>query len=757
MFSLIPERYAAYKAEIDFELNIFRRFPKLKSYYDALLARGQKVSNTPNSWVAWAIGITDELPSGKMAIKSPSPPDIDLDFSNRDPIVDYLFEKYGEDHTAMVGTFMTIKTKYALRDIARYQNGGSLSADDPVHKICNTVEIAPQSYPNEKAFLLGFTDEHDEEYPGHLEQNKDLANYLNMRSDVKEMLFQILEKPRSQSKHAGGMVITPGPIDEVIPTRYHEGKKCTQISHKVLEKVGGMKIDILAVNTLNWMFGAKEAAEQRQGVKLNLWDLPDDPAVWKMIGEGDVETMFQFDTATVTPFLKRLKPKSIHDLILITSLCRPGGLKSVLEDKVSVAEHFVKRALQQEPVRFLDPLLEDILGDTYGLVVFQEQIQKIFEVVGGFDPIASDNARRAVGKKDLALINSLQGKLFENAMKKHGWSMQKCEALWQSFIGAANYSFNRAHACAYAVMAYACAYQKKNFPLEWWSCVLTHSEKEKIQGYLQTINPFIAYPSVNCPAVRWKIDGAKIRAPLSLVRGCGDKAVHEIMEKFEAGPFLSFVDYMMRIDKRKANKTVTMNLIIAGCFDGLPVVNDGPPETNMQVFIEKFFELREEDVPDDYKNLDRMRVIGMKKAALPIFSVNATKEFWEIIKAQPNFGIIGGKLPSLSGCPLISNYSKFKSLQSSWEGDVCIIGIVESAETFYFNISKGRKAGTRGSGLRVTMSNDGRKTEFVVWSDSQDSSTKTDLAAGSLVTCIGTIGEYRGDVCFNFKSARKLL
>lgn len=755
-FNYIPARYEERKAEIDFEQHVFRRFPKLKAYFDAIIAKGIKVKNKPNSWCAWAVGMTDEQPSGQMIVDSPAPPDIDLDFSNRDPVVDYIFETYGTDHTAMVGTFLTIKTKFALRDIARYMNGGTLSNEDPVHRICRTVEIAPQSYPTEKAWLLGFTDEHDVYHRGHLEDNKELANYLDTHPDVKTLLFQILEKPRSLGKHAGGIVITPMPIDEVVPTRYFDGKKCTQISHKTLEKIGGMKIDILGVNTLNWIFDALTLIQDRHNLKLNPWDLPDDPDIWTMIGKGDAETIFQFDTNTVIPFLKRIKPKSIHDLILITSLCRPGGLDSTLEDGATVAEHFVKRANGEEKVRFLDPLLEDNLGDTHGLVVFQEQIQKIFETIGGFDPIASDNARRAVGKKDLALINSLQGKLFDNAVKNLGWSLPKCEALWQSFIGAANYSFNRAHACAYAIIAYACAFLKKRYPLEWWCSVLSFQEPEKVAEYLPSITSFIRYPNVNRPASKWKIDGDKIVAPLSLVRGCGPTAVQEILEKHVAGPFLSFVDYMLRIDKRKANKTVTLNLIVAGCFDGLPVVNDGLPETSMTAFIAKFFELRDEEIPEGYRDLGKMQMIGMRKATLPIFTLNAVKEFWDAIKTQPNFSVIQGKLPALSGCPIIQNFSKFPSLIGSWEGDICIIGLVDSAEVFYYTPKSGRNAGVKQSALRVVLSNDGRQAEFVVWSNDLTKARQT-LYTGNLVSCIGLLENYRGEVVLKFKTARNLL
>jgi DNA polymerase III alpha subunit len=757
-FNLLPERYAEHKAEVDFELNIFRRFPKMKAYYEDIVKRGLKVTNEPNSWVAWAIGITDEKPSGKMVVDSPSPPDIDLDFSDRDPVVDYLFSTYGEDRTAMVGTFLQIKTKYALKDIARWHNGGHLTNEDPIHKITRTIETAPQLYKSEKDFLLGFTDETGVEHPGHLDGNPELRRYLDLNPEIKDLLFKILEKPRSMGKHAGGIIITPGPIDEVIPTRYFDGKKCTQISHTILEKIGGMKIDILGVNTLNWIWDTIWLVKDRHGVTLDPWNLPDDPEVWKMVGNGDVETVFQFDTNTVIPFIKRIKPSRIHDLILITSICRPGGLDSTLEDGDTVAEHFVNRYTGKEPTSFLDPILEPILRDTYGLVVFQEQIQSIFEVVGGFNPIEADLARRAIGKKKLDLINSLQGQLFGHATKVHGWTLQKCEALWQSFIGAANYSFNRAHACAYAIIAYACAYLKKNHLLEWWRSVLSYAPNEKIQEYLPSINSFVSYPHINRPAHKWFIDEDKIIAPTSLVRSVGQKSVDEIIERRNQGEFTSFVDFSSRIVKQKVNKTVVTNLILAGCFNGLPVVDGGAPEDSMGPFLAKLYELRDEELPDTYKDLDPMRSLGLRKAVLPIFTINVVKEFLPIIKAQSDFSIFRN-LPCLSGNPIVSNYSKFAQVSSSWSGDVTLIGVVESAEMFHFVSKSGKNVGKKVGALRVCLENDGRKAEFVVWSDTLAKIDRKELAAGKLVACFGPLkySSYRDEVEFKLNSVRVLM
>ncbi len=756
MIEFLPERYEDCKAQVDFEKNLFASFPKLEAYFLKIKAKGLKVSNTQNSWIAYAMGISDEKPTGRITIDKPSVPDIDMDFSDREPVVQYIFETYGEEHTAAVGTFQTIKTKFALKDIVRYQNGGHLSSDDPVHKITAKIPTAPQSFSSEKDFLKGFTDKLGIRFPGHLEENKELRDYLARNPDTNEMLFKILEKPRSAGQHAGGILITPEPIDQKIPTRYFQGRKCTQIGHKTVEDVGGMKIDILGVNTLNWIAGAVKLIKERHGIEIDPWNLKEDPDVFKMIASGDVETMFQFDTDTVKPFLKKIRPTRIHDLILTTSICRPGALDSKLADGGTVADHWVARHRHEEPVDLIDPILGPILSDTYGLVVFQEQIQKIFEVVGGFHPIAADSARKAVGKKDAALINSLQAQLFTGALKHPGWDLKKCDELWQSFIGAANYSFNRSHACAYAIIAYACAYLKKRYPLEWWCSVLSYVDAEKVRDYQEIIAPFMEYPTISTPTSKWIIRDTKIVAPISLVRSVGENAVAEIAKQHAIAPFTDFVEFYLRVNKRAANKTAILNLILAGCFDGLPLRDGEAPCSDMASFINLLHELREEEVPAELTNIDRMRRIELKNQALTISAFNLMREFRDIVEAVPGYCKIDG-FPAIGSTPILANYSLFSQYNNARPGwDVGIIGMITDVKSFTY-VDKKTKA--KVTALRVSVTNDGRVQELVLWPDTLLKVNKLDFTIGKLVLIFGGLkySNFKGELGFEYKTHKILL
>lgn len=709
--------------------------------------------------IKWNLNFTRFLNEGRL--KAGSPPDIDLDFSKRDPLVDYVFSTYGEDRTAMVGTFLNIKTKNALKDIARWKAGGHLSDEDPVHKVTATIKTAPALYGgNEKAFLQGFVDTAGNWHPGHLDDNKVLRTYLDDNPDVRDMLYRILEKPRSKGKHAGGVVITRGLIDEVIPTYYEKDgtRKVTQISHKELEKVGGMKIDLLGVNTLNWIKDTVDAVKERYGVELDPWNLPEEEKCFEPLWDGRADTIFQFDTNLVVPFLKRIRPRSIHALNLITAICRPGGLDSELEDGITVAEHFVKRYIGKEPVSYLDPLVEPILKDTYGLVVFQEQIQKIFEVVAGMDPVESDNARRAVGKKDLKLINSMLPKFKEVAGTLHGWSPEKAQALWDSFIGAANYSFNRAHSCAYAIIAYACVYLKYHYPLEWWASVLTNSDTEDIKRYLGVVRDQVRMPHVNAASKRWDIRDGKLIAPMSLVRGMGPKAIEVLdLEHKANGDFASFDDFYRRAQGRTLHKGIITNMCLAGCFSGLPLHDGGLPETSSEKFLIRLHELRKEALPDRFLKASRAQVIRMKMEVLPIYTCDFSREFDDRLRMESVYTRRKG-ITSVDGRPIISDFSKFSSVSKVYGGEVAIVCMVTEKKWFYFTSKKGKDEGKKVGALRVNVVNDGRLTEFVVWPSQLKKVDPTQLKEGAVLLAHGLLkySAFKGAVQFDLNGFKLL-
>lgn len=686
-------------------------------------------------------------------LKAGHPPDIDMDFTDRGPIVDYLFGLYGEKHMAMVGSFQTTKTKAALRDIVRFmQYDGKLPNNDEIHGLCKTIETAPQYFPTERDFLEGFTDDDGVHHRGHLEKNKELRKYLKCNAEVgsppiktKELLIQLLEKPKWYSKHAGGVVITPTPIDCSIPTRFYQHQKCTQIDFKTVEKIGGMKIDILGVNTLNFIWGAIKLIKEIQNVELDPWNLDEkDKATFKTLEMGDTATIFQFDTDVVRPILREMKPSSLKDLILITSVARPSGFDSKLEDGVSVTDHFKWRKVGRESVQLLDPILEPILSETFGLCIFQEQIQKIFEVVGGLTPEQSDDARRAIGKKDLQLLISIKQQLFTNATQKLGWTVEKCNALWESFIGASNYAWNKAHAVAYGKIAYACAYLKHNYPLEWWCSVLSSIEPEKVKPYLPIVGKWLRFPNVNCPQFGWNIitdtkGHKKLVAPLTLVRSVGNGAVLTIEEAIKTGgPFTSFKDFFTRVNKTRVNKTAIMSMIVAGCFNNLPLNAENPEKVKDKpyVLIDYLHELRrggkrktKDAVPIEFDGLnDRVKQLMQRVHVLPIVSYNYVEEFIDVIRAIPTHAIINER-HHIGGYKIIENLEDLEVEQN----DIVVIGLISDFSLLNYS----NRDGKRLTAYKITIENDRRNVKTVIWPNLIKSDSRKDLKKGNLVAIQG--------------------
>jgi DNA polymerase III subunit alpha len=699
-------------------------------------------------------------------LKSGHPPDIDTDFTDRNAIIKYLNELYGQECTALVGSFQTIKTKAALKDIVRCISGGTVKTGDEVFKICAEIDTAPQYYPTEKAFLEGFTDDDNNYHPGFLESNKALRTYLEQHPEVNKMLFDVLEKPRNLSKHAGGVVLTsPNPIDRVIPTQYLKNEKCTQVDFKVLEKIGGLKIDVLGVNTLNFIWDTVNTIRRKYGMELDPWHLPEEEDVFKMLSSGDTSTVFQLDTQVAGPILRGIKPKSIHDLALVTAVGRPGCLDSKLEDGKSVATHFIKRRRGEEPLTLLDPILEPVLGRSYGLCIYQESIQKIFEVVGGLTPVESDDARRAIGKKNLQVLLSIKQKLFDNAQTRFGWTTQKCDSLWDSFIGAANYAFNEAHAYAYAVIAYACAYLKKKYPLEWWCSVLSNINSDKVKRYLDDIKDFMSLPSVNNPQNRWVVtEDKRLVSPLTLVLGISDKTVEEISEH---APYKSLTDFFNRVNKRKVNKTAVNNLIVAGCMDGISLKDGGEPlaynTENVNRMLEHFYMLRDEPAPK--KTWDDMCLVKERSRLLSVSSCDYVEIFMDAIKEGKDWkyeekkSSDGRAVPFLDDHLLVKDIEEFPHWLNSFSSEpkVCFIGMFsEDSKMFHYN---DKKEGKRVGAFKLFLENNKQTLETVLWPNVLARAKKGDFEQGALIALFGVLrkSDFRGGVEISYVSHKRIL
>lgn len=753
---LIPERAQAYREKIDFELNLFDRFPDKGEYLLCLLDRGVKVKNSVSSWTAFAIGVSDDIPSDHLTVKDAGYPDIDTDFGYPNKVFEYVRNKYGNDHVARVGSFQTMKVKWALKAIWRERNGGPLEFDHPINALCETIKAAPAIFKTERDYLLGFENE-DGRHPGLIETHQGLRQHLEDYPEVKTLLFSILQKPHAAGQHAAGIVISPVPIDDICPTRYAGDQKVTQVDYRQLEKLGLLKYDFLGLVTLLYIDGALKLIKERRGITLDPWNLPDDQEVYSDFARAAVKTVFQFDTDVVYNFLIQTSPRSISDLAAITAVGRPGCLDSVMPDGRTVADHFIARKQNREAAAAIDPALDPILGDTVGLSVYQEQIQKIFEVAAGFSPLASDDARRAIGKKKLEIMEKIRPQFVEGCKTIHGWDEEKAISVWSSFLGAANYAFNKSHSFSYVTISYACAYLKHYYPLEWWCSVLTYveahgSKPDKLKDYLSAVHDAVDPPHVNSSRDRWTITpDSRLRAPLSLIKGVGTAALQDICS---ASPFVSIEDYRLRIGKAAKNKGVFTRLAVCGCFDGLPLRKGEAPVGDDYCAMIDFYinydkgpRAKRELVPEKYRNLNRLDKILSKIDLMGLRRYNYISLLSDVFEymesmdpisfSHKRIGEDAKVVRYLHGIPIIEDLTLLGQYHSmANHAPAAIAGLISNVKEFSYT---SKRDGALQTALKVTVENGGHEVVIVLWPDAYSRVNKGDFVEDKFVIVIGEV------------------
>lgn len=505
-------------------------------------------------------------------IKANTLPDVDIDVSDQSAVMDYLQNKYG-DSFCRISVDVGLKLKSAIKDAERAVIG---EVTPETEKLCVTLPKPAQGV-SEESWILGYQDETGESQPGIIETYEPLKKYIQKNPQIWQIVKEMLGVIRQKSQHACGVVITDKPVQEYIPITYIGNTRVTGYSPKSLEYVGLVKYDILGLNTLRDINIALNYIKQENGIDIDPFNLPYDENVFKMLNNGETETVFQFDTSTVRPYIKAIKPMTIDGLAAVTALCRPGtldapsGIKnSITNREYSLAELYVKRANGDMPIVYVHPDLEPILKETYGIQLYQEQTLQIFRDLAGYSYEQAETVRRGIGKKDEAVLASCMGDL-RNACLLKGWTEEQVNLLIDQIMASARYAFNKSHAVSYAYVAYACAYLKYHYPIEWWAAILHNASKDDIKKFYSLVNKYIKMPDVNLSDENFKIikdenGGRKILAPLYLIDGVGQSAVKEIVDK---RPFKDFNDFFDRIDKSVINKRIIERLIMAGVLDPL--------------------------------------------------------------------------------------------------------------------------------------------------------------------------------------------
>ena len=572
----IPKRYEKITPEIEervvHEINVIKKmgyagyFLIVQDFINA--ARSMDVPVGPGrgsaagSIVSYALGITDVDPLKYDLLferflnpDRVSMPDIDIDFADnkREKVIDYVKQKYGDKSVAQIATFGTMSARAALKDVGRVL-GIQLSVIDSITK---QIPVVQGKVTRIEDALKNVPD----------------LKWVNQSSDDKIKLLidtaKVLEgMNRNLSTHAAGVVIAPGDISDYVPMyKTPQTDLMTQYNMKDLEDAGLLKMDFLGLRTLTVIDDALKMIEQGHGIKLDLSKIPEtDQKTLELFTRGQTVALFQFESTGMQDYLRKLKPTSIHDLVAMNALYRPGPMDNIPD--------FIDRKNGKQKISYLHPKLEPILRETYGVIVYQEQVIKIASEVGGLSLSQADLLRRAMGKKDKELMAKQKKEFVENAVAKN--IERKIAAdIFDLIEKFASYGFNKSHSVAYSVLAYQTAYLKAHYPAEYMAATLS-SEMDNTDKIVVLIDECrklgiaVLPPDVNESGVNFVVTPKGIRFGLSAIKNVGTGAVEQIVKaRGEKGRFKDIFDFCVRVDLRLANKKTIEGLIQSGAFDSL--------------------------------------------------------------------------------------------------------------------------------------------------------------------------------------------
>jgi DNA polymerase-3 subunit alpha len=525
------------------------------------IAVGPGRGSSAGSLVAYCLGITNVDPVGYGLLferflnpERVSMPDMDIDFADdrRDEVIRYVAERYGSDRVAHIITFGTMGAKAVIRDVARVM-GFSFGEADRIAKLV-------------PAFPLNITlDEALEKAPALAEQVK-----RDPRVGELWAVARTLEGcTRHASVHASAVVISDEPLMERVPL-YKDPKRpelITGFAMGPIEKLGLLKMDFLGLRTLTVIADAVRLVKESKGLQLDPEALPlDDARTYQMLSEAKTFGVFQLESAGMRDALKGLKPTRIQDIIAMVSLYRPGPMEWIPE--------FVDRKHGRKPITYEHPLMEKHLQETYGIMVYQEQVMGLAAELAGFTLGEADTLRKAMGKKDRELMAAQKAK-FLVGCRANELDGRKAERVWDLIEKFAGYGFNKSHGACYGLVAYQTAYLKANHPVEFMAALLTSEmeKTDKIVQYMEECRSMglrVEAPDVNVSGARFTVVGETIPFGLAAIKNVGGSAIESIVKtRNEAGRFSSLGDFCARVDLRLVNRRVVESLIKAGAFDSL--------------------------------------------------------------------------------------------------------------------------------------------------------------------------------------------
>ncbi|MCU7513031.1 MAG: DNA polymerase III subunit alpha [Ignavibacteria bacterium] len=568
--NVTPELEDRFNYEIDTikSMGFSGYFLIVQDYINAAKSRGIPVGpgrgSAAGSLVAYAVGITnvdpfefDLLFERFLNPARKSMPDIDVDFadSKRERVIEYVKEKYGESSVCQIVTFNRLSSKAVLRDVARV-------LQIPISVVSSITKFIPSKFGKVYSIEQALAEVPELKWVNESRDPKilELIKYAKILEGMN----------RNSSKHAAGVVISPGDVSNFVPlaTPGNSSDLVTQYNMKELDTTGLLKMDFLGLRTLTIIQDAIDLIKKTHNVEINPDDIPlDDEKTFALFAKGQTTSVFQFESGPMREYLKKLKPTTVKDLSAMNALYRPGPMEFI--------DDFIKRKHGLAETVYLHPVLEPMLKETYGIIVYQEQVMQIANRAAGMTLAEADLLRRAMGKKDLQAMKEQKVKFVAGAVKNN-IAEKTASEIFDAIDKFANYGFNKSHAVAYSVVAYQTAYLKAHYPAEFLAANLTNEvgNTDKVTTFLEDCRKLkieVLCPDVNMPSVYFDVIDGKILFGMCAIKNVGIGAVEEIKRKREelGRNFKSIFDLCANVDTRTVNKRALEGLILAGALDKL--------------------------------------------------------------------------------------------------------------------------------------------------------------------------------------------
>ncbi|MBT0606838.1 DNA polymerase III subunit alpha [Aequorivita echinoideorum] len=576
------QRAEEIKQRLDFELEVIANtgYPGYFLIVQDFIAEARKMGvsvgpgrgSAAGSAVAYCLGITNICPIKYDLLferflnpDRVSMPDIDIDFDDegRSKVMDYVIKKYGSNQVAQIITYGTMAAKSSIRDTARV-------LDLPLNEADRIAKLIPNMTKLNKIFGLSDAELRSRFRSDELPKVNELLN-LSEGSDLEAQTInqaKILEgSVRNTGIHACGVIITPSDITDFVPvaTAKDSDLYVTQFDNSVVESAGLLKMDFLGLKTLTLIKDTVKLVKHKHNIELNPDEFPlDDEKTYELFQRGETVGIFQYESAGMQKYMKELKPTVFADLIAMNALYRPGPMEYI--------PSFVRRKHGEEEIAYDLPAMEEYLKETYGITVYQEQVMLLSQKLAGFTKGEADVLRKAMGKKQKAVLDKMKPQFVEQASAK-GHDAEKLEKIWKDWEAFASYAFNKSHSTCYAWIAYQTAYLKAHYPAEYMAAVLSNnmSDIKQVTFFMDECKRMgltVLGPDVNESFHKFTVNAeGAVRFGMGAVKGVGSSAVATIVENRKDGKYKSVFDLAKRIDLRSANKKAFENLALAGGFD----------------------------------------------------------------------------------------------------------------------------------------------------------------------------------------------